>query len=68
MQEALPVDQAAVEAIHAGCDLFIVSRQEELVWKTYETVLRQAEKANASPISSAKLPNTSLRLREKLVN
>ena len=44
VQEALPVEEAAVEAIRAGCDLFIVSRQEELVWKTYETVLRQAEK------------------------
>jgi len=44
IQEALPVEQAAVEAIRAGCNLFIVSRQEELVWRTYENVVRNAEK------------------------
>lgn len=44
VQQALPVDQAAVEAIRAGCHLFIVSRQEELVSRTYEAVLREAEK------------------------
>ena len=74
VQEALPVEQAAVEAIRAGCHLFIVSRQEELVWRTFETVLRRAEidrrfadlvRSAAKHILSTKKKSSELRKRPK---
>jgi len=74
VQEALPVEHAAVAAIRAGCNMFIVSRQEELVWRTFETVLHQAEKdkrfaelvqKSAKQIISMKKKSSELKKRPK---
>jgi beta-N-acetylhexosaminidase len=36
--------EIAVETINAGADIFLVCRDQELVWSAYEAVLRRAEK------------------------
>jgi beta-N-acetylhexosaminidase len=43
VQKAVPIEDAAVEAIRAGSDLFMVCNNESLVWRTYYAVLREAE-------------------------
>lgn len=44
VQAAMPVDQAAVECIRAGADIFLVCHNDEHVWRTYTAVLEQAER------------------------
>ncbi|HEV2022445.1 MAG TPA: glycoside hydrolase family 3 N-terminal domain-containing protein, partial [Terriglobales bacterium] len=41
---ATPIEQAAVETLRAGADLFLVCHSEELVRRSYEAVLREAER------------------------
>jgi beta-N-acetylhexosaminidase len=41
---ATPIEQAAVETLRAGADLFLVCHNEELVRRSYEAVLREAER------------------------
>jgi beta-glucosidase-like glycosyl hydrolase len=38
------IEEIAVETIRAGADIFLVCHNQELVWRAYEAVLRQAEK------------------------
>jgi beta-N-acetylhexosaminidase len=44
VQAAMPVDQAAVECIRAGADIFLVCHNDEHVWRTYNAVLAEAER------------------------
>jgi beta-N-acetylhexosaminidase len=44
VQKAVPIEQAAIEAIRAGSDLFMVCNNESLVWRTYYAVVREAER------------------------
>jgi beta-N-acetylhexosaminidase len=44
VQAAMPIEDAAVETIRAGADIYLVCHNEELVWKCYEKVLATAEK------------------------
>jgi beta-N-acetylhexosaminidase len=39
-----PIEEAAVETVRAGADIFLVCRNQEFVWRTYEAVLLAAEK------------------------
>ena len=41
---AASIEQAAVECVRAGADLFLVCHKEELVRRAYEAVLREAER------------------------
>jgi len=41
---ATPIEQAAVETLRAGADLFLVCHKEELVRRSYEAVVREAER------------------------
>jgi len=41
---SLPIEEAAIAAIRAGADLFLVCHKEENVRRCYEAVLRQAER------------------------
>src|SRR3954469_21368374 len=41
---SMPIEQAAVQSIRAGCDQFLVCRSEEKVRSCYEAVVRQAER------------------------
>ena len=37
------IEDAAVETLRAGSDLFLVCQKEEHVWRAYEAVFRRAE-------------------------
>ena len=41
---AAPIEEAAVETIRAGADMFLVCQQEENAPRTFEAVIREAEK------------------------
>ena len=41
---AAPVEEAAVETLKAGSDIFMVCHDEEKVWRAYEAVLSAAER------------------------
>jgi len=43
VQAAAPIDEAAVETLRAGADMFLVCHNEAHVWRTYEAVAREAE-------------------------
>lgn len=55
VQSAMPIEEAAVETIRAGADIYLVCHNEEFVWKCYEKVLIAAEKDRkfASLVSNA---------------
>lgn len=44
VQAAMPVDEAAIECIRAGADIFLVCHNDEHVWRTYGAVLTEAER------------------------
>ncbi|MBV9608380.1 MAG: beta-N-acetylhexosaminidase [Acidobacteria bacterium] len=44
VQAAAPIEEAAVETLRAGADMYLVCRNEEHVWSTYEAVVREAER------------------------
>ncbi|HJY86243.1 MAG TPA: glycoside hydrolase family 3 N-terminal domain-containing protein, partial [Candidatus Acidoferrales bacterium] len=39
-----PIEEIAVETLRAGADMFLVCHNQELVWRAYEAVLREAER------------------------
>ena len=41
---AASVEEAAVETLRAGADMFLVCQNEENAWRAYEAVLRQADR------------------------
>jgi beta-N-acetylhexosaminidase len=41
---ASSIEEAAVETLKAGCDIFMVCHDEEKVWRAYEAVLSAAER------------------------
>jgi len=43
VQAAAPIDEAAVETLRAGADMFLVCHNEAHVWRTFEAVVREAE-------------------------
>ena len=43
VQASAPIDEAAVETLRAGADMFLICHNEAHVWRTYEAVLREAE-------------------------
>jgi beta-N-acetylhexosaminidase len=43
----LPIDQAAIAAIHAGLDLIEICHSVELILGSYESLLREAERSTA---------------------
>lgn len=44
---AVSIEQAAVETLRAGSDLFLVCQKEEHVWRAYEAVFKRAESDKA---------------------
>ena len=44
VQKAVPIEEAAIESIRAGADIFLVCNNESLVWRTHYAVLREAER------------------------
>lgn len=43
---AASMEDAALETIRAGSDMFLVCQKEEFVWRCYEAVLQEAERSN----------------------
>ena len=43
VQASATIDEAAVETLRAGADMFLVCHNEAYVWRTYEAVVREAE-------------------------
>ncbi len=43
-QAAASVEDAAMEAIRAGADMYLMCHNEEFVWRSYEAVLKEAER------------------------
>lgn len=41
---AVSMEDAALETIRAGADIFLVCQKEEFVWRCYEAVLQEAER------------------------
>lgn len=41
---AASMEEAALETIRAGADIFLVCQKEEFVWRCYEAVLKEAER------------------------
>lgn len=39
-----PIEEVAVQTLRAGADMFLVCHNQELVWRGYEAVLREAER------------------------
>jgi beta-N-acetylhexosaminidase len=39
-----PIEEIAVQTLRAGADIFLVCHNQELVWRSYEAVLREAER------------------------
>ena len=44
MQNVAPVEEAAVQTIAAGADIFLVCHNEDFVWRAFEAVLTGAER------------------------
>ena len=44
VQKAVPIEEATIQCIRGGADLFMVCNNESLVWRTYYAVLREAER------------------------
>jgi beta-N-acetylhexosaminidase len=41
---AASMEEAALETLRAGADIFLVCQKEEFVWRCYEAVLQEAER------------------------
>lgn len=39
-----PIEEVAVETLRAGADMFLICHNQELVWRGYEAVLKEAER------------------------
>ncbi len=44
VQKAVPIEDACIQAVRGGADLFLVCNNESLVWRCYHAVLREAER------------------------
>ncbi len=44
VQNVAPIEEAAVQTIAAGSDIFLVCHNEEFVWRAFEAVLTRAER------------------------
>ena len=43
VRNSVPIEEAAVETLRAGSDMFLVCQKEENVWRAFEAVLKRAE-------------------------
>jgi beta-N-acetylhexosaminidase len=61
------IEQVAVETLRAGADMFLVCHNQELVWRAYEAVLREAERDRkfATHVAQAARRVTNFKKRSK---
>ncbi len=69
VQKAVPIEEAVIECIRAGADLFLVCNNESLVWRTHYAVLREAERDRsfAKQVAAAARRVTAFKSRSKAV-
>jgi beta-N-acetylhexosaminidase len=53
------IEDVSVETLRAGADMFLICHNQELVWRSYEAVLREAEK---NPAFAAHVKNAAARV------
>jgi len=68
VQAAAPIDEAAVETLRAGADMFLVCHNEAHVWRTYEAVVRQAEHDPKSARQVARAAGRVVAFKKKMKN
>lgn len=59
------IEEVAVETLRAGADMFLVCHNQELVWRGYEAVLRQAEADKKFAAHVAQSARRVLTLKQK---
>ena len=69
VQKAVPIEEATIECIRGGADLFLVCNNESLVWRCYHAVLREAEqdRSFAKQVSQAAKRVLDFKKRSKAV-
>lgn len=60
-----PIEEVAVKTIRAGADIFLVCRNQELVWRAYEAVLRAAEKNRSFARYVATAANRVMKFKQR---
>jgi beta-N-acetylhexosaminidase len=60
---AASMEEAALETIRAGSDIFLVCQKEEFVWRCYEAVLQEAERNNKFAETVTRAADRVLRLK-----
>jgi beta-N-acetylhexosaminidase len=65
VRKACPIDQAGVETLRAGSDLYLVCHNEEFVWRSFEGVLREAEKDKKFAKLVARAADRVLKMKAK---
>ncbi len=60
---AASMEDAALETIRAGSDIFLVCQKEEFVWRCYEAVLQQAERDRKFAAMVARAADRVLKLK-----
>lgn len=70
VQKAVPIEEAAVEAVRGGADLVLVCNNESLVWRCFHALLREAEhdRSFARLVSIAAKRVGDFKHRSKAVN
>jgi beta-N-acetylhexosaminidase len=62
----LPIEEAAIAAIHAGMDMIEICHSPELILRAYEALLREAERSAAFRTLITQRANRLARTRKKL--
>ena len=65
VMEFAPIEETAVQHIRAGGDLALVCHKEEMVWRAYEALVREAERDRKFALRAAEAAARVLRLRKK---
>jgi beta-N-acetylhexosaminidase len=59
------IEDVAVKTIRAGADIFLVCHNQELVWRGYEAVLREAEKDRKFAVQVARAASRVLSFKRR---
>ena len=63
---AMPMEEAAVEAVRAGTELIEICHQPELILRAYEALVREGERSKAFAAVLVRQARQSTRKREKI--
>jgi beta-N-acetylhexosaminidase len=62
------IEDVSVETLRAGADMFLICRNEDFIWRSYEAVLRAAERERRFAAHIAAACDRVLRLKAKTKN